>query len=154
MKLCNFVTLTHKKKTNKWLYIYSWYFINSLTKKHCCSKGTCWQSSAISQNICLCGQGGCPSSFTTFNSYRKHLLNQHPQEEPEPEAVQGMEGLVDADLGVAVGEVHALMSIWYVWVLVTIAATLPEYEKHKWHSMGPVTEEPPVEYERDRSLTK
>lgn len=54
----------------------------------------------------VCGQGGCPSSFTTFNSYRKHLLNQHPQEEPEPEVVQGMEGLVDADLGVAVGEVH------------------------------------------------
>lgn len=54
----------------------------------------------------VCGQGACPSSFTTFNSYRKHLLNQHPQDEPEPEVVQGMEGLVDADVGVGVGEMH------------------------------------------------
>ena len=31
----------------------------------------------------VCGQGGCPSSFSTFNSFRKHVKNQHPQDEAE-----------------------------------------------------------------------
>ena len=66
----------------------------------------------------VCGQGGCPSSFTTFNSYRKHLLNQHPQEEPEPEVVQGMEGLVDADLGVAVVKCIILQQMMHLMMMM------------------------------------
>lgn len=33
--------------------------------------------------ILQCGQGGCPQTFFTFNSLRKHLLNTHGNNEPD-----------------------------------------------------------------------
>ena len=40
----------------------------------------------------ICGQGGCPSSFITFNSFRKHVINQHPQaDEPALPPIINME---------------------------------------------------------------